>query len=230
MRVRRGTRVRAAVSTAARGVAGPRKGSAERGEPGGAGRRGLWGARARPLAAGRGGARTGLTARPSPGEVRAPVARACAARRPRERALSAARARSLRHPPAPAPAAAPPPPPPTFCRRRRRRRHNHLLRCPLLSSPSVDYQVSAAALKSSPLLPLCAILLPPLAPEMDLGSWASVRRKGGGLSEPSALGSREGTRARDARTRANACICECWGPHHRLRANEGGCARRVGRG
>lgn len=79
MRVRHGTRVRAAVNTAARGVAGPGKGSAERGEPGGAGRGGLWGARARPLAAGRGGARTGLTARPSPREARAPVARACAA-------------------------------------------------------------------------------------------------------------------------------------------------------
>lgn len=151
MRVRHGMRVRAAVSTAARGVAGPGEGSAERGEPSGAERGGLRGARVRPLAVGRGGARPGLAARPSPREVRAPVARACAARRPPERAFSAARARSLRHPPAPAPAAAPPPPP-TFCRRR----HNHLLlRCPLLSSPSVDYQVSAAALKSSPLWP-CA--------------------------------------------------------------------------
>lgn len=140
------------------------------------------------------------------------------------RSLGRARARSLRHPPAPAPAAAPPPPP-TFCRRRRRRhrhRHNHLLRCPLLSSPSVDYQVSATAPKSSPLLPLCAILLPPLAPKMDLGRWASVRRNGGALSAPWALGSWEGTRARDACTRANACIYECWGPHHRLRANGGG--------
>lgn len=38
--MRHGTRVRAAVSTAARGVAGPGKGSAERGEPGGAERGG----------------------------------------------------------------------------------------------------------------------------------------------------------------------------------------------
>lgn len=136
----------------------------------------------------------------------------------RTRSLGRARAHSLRHPPAPAPAAAPAPPP-TFCCRRR---HNHLpLRCPLLSSPPVDYQVSAAALKSGPLLPLCAILLPPLAPEVDLGRWASVRRNGGGLSAPSALESWEGTRARDARTRANACIYECWGPHHRLCAKEG---------
>lgn len=55
-----------------------------------------------------------------------------------------ARARSLCHPPAPAPAPAPaaaPPPPPTFSRRRH---HRHFLLCfPLLSSPSVDYQVSA---------------------------------------------------------------------------------------
>lgn len=41
MRVRHGTRVRVAVSTAARGVAGPGKGSAEKGEPGGARRGGL---------------------------------------------------------------------------------------------------------------------------------------------------------------------------------------------
>lgn len=33
-------------------------------------------------------------------------------------------------------------------------------------------------------LALCAVLLPPLAPEMDLGSWASIRRNGGGLSAP----------------------------------------------
>lgn len=45
------------------------------------------------------------------------------------RPLGGARARSLRHPPAPAPAAAPPPPP-TFCRRH----HRHFLLCfPLLS-------------------------------------------------------------------------------------------------
>lgn len=213
--------MRAAVSAAARGVAGPGKGSEENSE---ARRRGEGRAvgRSRAPPSGRKGmCPAGLTARPSPREVRAPVARACAARRPRERALSAARAllvstthQLLRHQ-----QQASPPPPPTFCRRR----HNHLLlRCPLLSSPSVDHQVSAAALKSGLHLALCAILLSPLTPEMDLGRWASIRRNGGGLSAPSALGSWEGTRAKDARTRANACVCGCWGLHHPFHANGGG--------
>lgn len=57
------------------------------------------------------------------------------------RPLAGARARNHRHPPAPA-LAATPLPPPTFCRRS----HRHLLlHCPLLSSPSVDCQVSAEA-------------------------------------------------------------------------------------
>lgn len=121
------------------------------------------------------------------------------------RSLGGARAPSLRHPPAPAPAAAPPPPP-TFCRRRR---HIHLLLlCPLLSSPSVDHQVSAAALKSRSHLALCAILLPPLAPEMDLGRWASVWRNGGGLSAPSALWSWEKNACKRC-THAGECVCLC---------------------
>lgn len=73
-----------------------------------------------------------------------------------------ARARNLRHPPAPAPAAAPPPPPPppTFCRRH----HSHFLLFPLLSSPSVDYQVSARLLNVPPRPPPCTPRLPPLVP------------------------------------------------------------------
>lgn len=42
MRVRHGARVRAAVSSTARGVAGPWKGSKDRSQPGCSGKGGLW--------------------------------------------------------------------------------------------------------------------------------------------------------------------------------------------
>lgn len=206
MRVRQGTRVRVAVSAAAQVVGGEETRDWKRREERAVrrGRAEPWGARARPLVAGGEYAHRGLTARPSPGEARAPAARACAARRPLERALSPrARARSLGHPPAQAPAAAPPPPP-TFCRRH----HSHFLLChPLLSSPSVDYQVSAR-LRNLPLRPPgCTCIPPPLASEIGFMRWALVGSNGDGPSlSPLRSGAGigvtwKGTHARDA------CVC-----------------------
>ena len=182
VRLRQGTRVRVVVSAAAQVVGGgeTRDGKRREERAGRPGRAEPWGARARPLVAGGEYAHQVLTARPSPGEARAPAARACAARRPLERALSdRARARNLRHPPAQAPAAAPPPPPPTFCRRH----HSHFLLClPLLSSPSVDYQVSARLRNLPPRPPGCTCIPPPLSSEMGFMRWALVGGNGGGRS------------------------------------------------
>lgn len=97
MRVRHGTRKRVATGSAARGVGGGEAGEGKR-QKKGARRRGTaqwWGARPRPLVAGGENVREGLAAHPSLGEARAPAARACAARRPRERALTQVRALAI---------------------------------------------------------------------------------------------------------------------------------------
>lgn len=162
-------------------MAGPGKGSEEMGE---AWRRGdeeggRRVARARPLVAGGGGApQASLPAPP-----RARVALPWLAPAPPAglgNALSRRRARSQSPPPtssgtsssAAATAHLLPPPPPQPP-------------SPPLSSSVLAFCRSSGkcphALKSGPHLALCAILLPPLAPAMDLGRWASVRRNGGGL-------------------------------------------------
>lgn len=97
MRVRHGTRMRIAASAAARGGEGGEGEEGKRQKEGARrlGRAEWWGARARPLVAGGENVREGLAAHPSLGEARAPAARACAARRPRERALSLVRALAI---------------------------------------------------------------------------------------------------------------------------------------
>lgn len=154
---------RAPRSARARGsqCRGPRRAGEGKTGKGSAGSSGPWNVRERPLVAGGEDARGGLAARPSPGEARVPAARACAARRPRERAVSVVRAlavsvtHQLRH------------------RQQDRRRHRppsaaatrHFILCfPLLPSPSVDYQVSARPRKvppGPPPVPSCRLPSPP---------------------------------------------------------------------
>lgn len=89
VRVRQRPRVRLAVSAAAGGGRGgwTGKGSAGRSEPGGGGQRAVRRSRA-PTSGGKGRRPRRPDCPPLPREARVPAARACAARRPRERALS----------------------------------------------------------------------------------------------------------------------------------------------
>lgn len=167
---------------------------------------------------------------PSPEEVRAPVARACASSRPRERALSAARALAvLRHPPAPAPAAAPPPPP-TFCRRR------HSQPFPPLSSSVLAFCRSSGKRRNSEIRsPSAPVHHPPAAPRprdgfRELGIRQAQRR--GPLC---ALGATKlGENACKRYTHAGECVYLCVlgsSPSApRKRGQGGACALRVGRG
>nr|KAF6416161.1 hypothetical protein HJG59_009460 [Molossus molossus] len=95
MRVRHGTRVRLKASSPASGGGWEKEDREGKHREERASRRETaerQGARARPLVAGGEEARGGLSASPSPGKARAPAARACAALRSRERALSLVRA------------------------------------------------------------------------------------------------------------------------------------------
>lgn len=143
---------------------------------------------------------------PSPEEVRAPVARACASCRPRERALSAARALAvLRHPPAPAPAAAPPPPP-TFCRRR------HSQPFPPLSSSVLAFCRSSGKRRNSEIRsPSAPVHHPPAAPRprdgfRELGI-RQAQRRGAPLRPRRYEAGRERVQEIHARGRVRISMC-----------------------
>ncbi|KAI5255968.1 Acetylcholinesterase [Manis pentadactyla] len=141
VRVRQCARVRVEVRAAARGLQGLKTGKEKRREEQ-ARRRGTAerrGARARPLVAGGEDARGGLAALPAPGEIRAPAARACAARRLGS-ALSPQCARSQS-------------PPPTSSRTSRSAAAAATAAAHLLPPPSQPL----SPLLSSPVLALCRL-------------------------------------------------------------------------